>query len=205
MKVFDPYSYEAIIDSIRLKFRSQAMHRLGNLQKFHGSGIYAIYYVGKDTSIYRPSREVPIYVGKADFVGSRRGILNKEVIEESTKLYTRLQDHARSIASAENLNLNDFRCKFLRVSPQHIYTAEVSLIATYAPVWNTILSGFGQKSCVMGSTRTPWDTLHPGRPQGDGTVPNSIEADEFSAMIRAHQKKRAGLSAREIAEVLSVA
>ena len=76
---------------------------------FEGAGIYALYYVG-DFSAYariaaanRENRfDVPIYIGKADPKGGRKGALELDAAD-GTPLYSRFKDHASSIEQAMNL------------------------------------------------------------------------------------------------------
>ncbi|MBO9325413.1 MAG: Eco29kI family restriction endonuclease [Roseiflexus sp.] len=78
-----------------------------------------------------------------------------------------LREHALSIEQAEDLNLTDFRCRYLVVDDIWIPLAETLLIEMYQPVWNTIVSGFGNHVPGKGrhrQQRSAWDTLHPGRP-----------------------------------------
>lgn len=63
---------------------------------FYGSGVYAIYYVGRGEKAYKPlsATETPIYFGK-----STPGNANAETVEEQGQsLYKRLKEHAKNIA-----------------------------------------------------------------------------------------------------------
>ena len=88
---------------------------------FEGAGIYAIYYIG-DFSAYKPIADknknnrfaCPIYVGKAVPAGARKGGFGLDAAPGNV-LYQRLCEHAKSIEQAENLKLNDFRCRYLTV------------------------------------------------------------------------------------------
>jgi hypothetical protein len=142
------------------------------LEQFHGVGIYAIYYVGH----FKPYAELaarnrlnqftaPIYVGKAVPKGARKG----GGVGDSNKsraLFDRLREHAESIESVENLDINDFFCRFLVVDDIWIPLGESLLIAKFAPVWNAVLDGFGNHDPGKGrynGLRPKWDVVHPGR------------------------------------------
>ncbi len=67
--------------------------------------------------------------------------------------------------------------------------------------WNSevgICYGFGKhgdSAETRSNTRSPWDTLHPGRKwAGKGNKPNPLSAAKIAALIVAHLKKMAGLS-----------
>jgi hypothetical protein len=62
--------------------------------------------------------------------------------------------------------LGDFQCRYLVVDEIFIPLGESALIARYAPVWNTIVDGFGNHKPGGGrekGVRPRWDVLHPGR------------------------------------------
>ena len=102
--------------------------------RFIGAGVYALYYIG-DFPAYAALVEVnkddqylcPIYVGKAVPEGARKGGQGEDV-DPGTALYKRLNDHAKSIEAATNLNLADFRCRFLAVDDIWIPLAESMVI-----------------------------------------------------------------------------
>ncbi|MBO9323238.1 MAG: Eco29kI family restriction endonuclease, partial [Roseiflexus sp.] len=78
-----------------------------------------------------------------------------------------LREHALSIEQAQDLDLTDFRCRYLVVDDIWIPLAETLLIEMYQPVWNTIVPGFGNHAPGKGrhkQQRSAWDALHPGRP-----------------------------------------
>ena len=114
---------------------------------FEGAGVYTLHY-GGDFEAYRDLGDSPIYVGQARSV------------------HRRLSDHARSIGQAENLQLTDFKCRWLILESVWIGLTEENLIAEYRPIWNAI-RGFGnhdQGQTRNSQRRSQWDTLHPGRP-----------------------------------------
>lgn len=85
----------------------------------------------------------------------------------SRALYNRLSKHAESIAAVHNLALGDFYCRWLVLDPIWIGLTEQVLIATYQPIWNAVVDGFGNNDPGKGrwnQKQSQWDTLHPGRP-----------------------------------------
>lgn len=141
-------------------------------QQFIGAGVYAIYYHG-DFEPYRKLAElnsdgsnVPIYVGKAVPPGARKGGLGMDV-DHGTALFSRLSEHHDSIEAANNLDPDDFTCRFLVVDDIWIPLAESLLIQQFKPLWNRCLDGFGNHDPGSGrynQQRSPWDCVHSGRP-----------------------------------------
>jgi len=139
---------------------------------FIGAGVYALYYIGpffaygQLSAVNRDGRfDCPIYVGKAVPAGARKGGLGLEV-EHGQSLFRRLAEHAESISAVHNLELNDFRCRFLVVDDIWIPLAESMLIERFKPVWNRVLDGFGNHDPGKGrynGMMPQWDCLHPGR------------------------------------------
>jgi Eco29kI-like restriction endonuclease len=146
-------------------------HAISDIPRFVGSGIYVIYYLG-DYELYRPMAEVnaeelswPIYVGKAVPSGGRRGT-NLFQPSTGTALFGRLAEHRESIEQAENLDVADFRVRYLIVDDIWIPLGESLLISTFKPVWNAMLDGFGNHDPGSGrynGERPLWDMVHPGR------------------------------------------
>ena len=139
---------------------------------FEGAGIYAIYYVG-DFPAYahiasanaENACQTPIYIGKADPVGGRKGAFE---LDSSTgyALYSRLKDHATSISQVANIRLEDFRCRYLVVDDIWISLGERQAIRKYLPLWNTLIDGFGNHdpgNRRKDQYRSDWDVVHPGR------------------------------------------
>ena len=143
--------------------------------EFEGAGVYALYYTGRFSAYVDISRRnssgrwgAPIYVGRAVPSGSRRGHLALDQPPGSV-LSSRLSQHAQSIEQARNLESGDFYCKFLVVDDIWIPLAESLLITMFrrTSVWNILLDGFGNHDPGGGrrnQRRSPWDTVHPGRP-----------------------------------------
>lgn len=197
--VLDPSDPDVIGKLIADTLLVQPRHRLSEVSKFYGSGVYAIYYAG---SFYAydliTETDKPIYVGKADPASS--DAVNPS--SQGTTLWRRLQDHRKTISAATStLDINDFDCRFLVVKSAWQGTAETYLIDRFKPVWNNevgICYGFGKhgdSAKTRSNTRSPWDTLHPGRRwAGKGNKPNPLSAAKIAEKIIAHLKKMAGLS-----------
>lgn len=144
---------------------------LADISPFQGAGVYALYYVG-DFPAYRDLAagnkggryQAPIYVGKAIPAGARKGGgLGKP---NTRALFKRLSEHAESIRAVENLDIQDFHCRYLVVDDIWIPLGESLLIARFAPVWNSLVDGFGNHDPGKGrhqGIRPRWDVLHPGR------------------------------------------
>ena len=133
-------------------------------ESFNGVGVYTLHYIGMFPAYAGINADAPIYVGKVDPPGRRQGRSSSKTA--TTALYRRLSQHAESIRSASNLNLTDFRCRWLVLDPVWIGLTEQVLIAEYQPIWNVVVDGFGNNDPGRGrwnQRRSQWDTLHPGR------------------------------------------
>jgi len=143
---------------------------IDSVERFTGAGVYAIYYTGDFpaySAIADANRdgkfELPIYVGKAVPSGVRRGVT---LITDGTPLFSRINDHYKSIEAATNLDASDFYVRWLVVESIWIPLGESVLIQHFAPVWNAVIDGFGNHDPGNGryaGLNTKWDTLHPGR------------------------------------------
>jgi len=148
---------------------STAMHALPIPNQFKGSGVYALYYTGKNPN-YVALGNKPIYIGKAVPTGARTGAV---VTRDEPKLKTRLNEHARSIQQTSNLDITDFKCQFMIIPLEMsaiIPVVESMLINKYKPIWNTKIDGFGNHDPGRGryeQARSEWDKLHPGRAWAD--------------------------------------
>lgn len=187
-KVFNPLDKTNLAESVKDHLLRRRVVPLPP-DRFSGAGIYAIYYTG-DFRAYQklarvpPSDEkaIPIYVGKAVPAGSRKGGFGLGA-EPSDCLHRRLSEHASSIELARNLNLADFKCRFLLVDDIWIPLGEALLIEKFKPVWNMLVDGFGhhdQGQSRRGQKKSAWDTLHPGRPWAEAVVrPNDKTANQI--------------------------
>ena len=171
-KPYNPLDKRNLGISVAEAMLSQDVVPLGTLRRFSGAGVYAIYYTG-EFDVYRPIAELnkggniqtPIYVGKAVPPGARKGGLGLSD-EPSEALFCRLVQHAESIRGTNNLAIEDFFCRYLVVDDIWIPLGEALLIARFAPVWNTVIDGFGNHDPGKGRYRglcPVWDMLHPGR------------------------------------------
>ena len=163
--LWDPLTYENLMAGTVAHFEKQGLEPLETGVEIEGPGIYALYYEG-ELAEYQPIADAacPIYVGKAVPPGARKGA--GEVDVGAPALRRRLREHAKSIASVDNLKLEDFSFRALAIVPVWIVFAEQALIKQYEPVWNACLEGFGkhaQGKNRAGTLRSWWDTLHPGR------------------------------------------
>lgn len=188
--VFDPSNPNTIGRLIAQTLLEQERKPLANLSKFYGSGVYALYYSGRFAA-YGPIRgkETPIYVGKADPPTPDA----KTFVEQGLKLSARLAEHAKSIlAASKTLRLEDFECRFLVVQSGWQRSAEDYLLNQFHPIWNSkACYGFGKHGDdhkTRGNQRSPWDSLHPGRPWATkaGNKPNANSNEEILALIADH-------------------
>jgi hypothetical protein len=139
-------------------------------QTFDCLGVYCLYYFG-DHRFYEPISnekwdcEIPIYVGKGVPQGSRKGNLDLES-SSGRRVYERLRKHHRAITRVENLDISDFRCRYLILSREWVEYVERLLVSNYLPWWNRYVDGFGINDPGEGrdtQKESVWDALHPGR------------------------------------------
>lgn len=159
---FNPADLENLVRFCVQELMARPTYRLPLPSPFVGAGIYALFYDG-DFGLYQydlvrsPDATHPIYVGRARLTKS----------SGSRPLYGRLGRHATSISEAENLRIEDFRCRFLVLHPLWVSTVENLLIRHFHPLWNDAITGFGLHD-PGGKRHTGnvslWDVLHPGRP-----------------------------------------
>ncbi|MCY4341094.1 MAG: Eco29kI family restriction endonuclease [Gammaproteobacteria bacterium] len=168
---------------------------------FVGAGVYAIYYTGAFpeyaaiASSNRQSRFLqPIYVGRAVPPGRRKGGFSSDA-GPGRVLASRLKKHASSIEVAKNLKLEDFWCRFLVVDDIWIPLGESLLIDRFSPIWNKVVEGFGNNDPGKNrynQARSPWDTIHPGRPWAEAMQPNPMKSEEILDQILAKTSTSAG-------------
>jgi hypothetical protein len=149
LHVFHSSTFQSVVNEAIEFFAKTPIHMLPPPRQFLGPGVYALYYVG-DYKIYtkiallnQSECKQPIYVGKAVPPGWRTA---RTAISETSDLYLRLHEHTRSIHLAANLEVADFRCRFMvlgGIENDLIGTVEAQLIRRYRPLWNTIIDGFG--------------------------------------------------------------
>lgn len=192
-ETYNPLDKHRLAESVAQALLNSPGVRLGDVGAFEGAGIYAIYYHGK----FEPYLAVaavdengdptqPIYVGKAIPRGGRKGGWGLG-LNPGNVLASRLRQHARSIEDATNLETADFACRYLVVDDVWIPLAESLLIERFAPVWNTVLDGFGNHNPGRGrkaGQRPAWDTVHPGRSWAAGLKENSRTPGEWHTLLR---------------------
>jgi len=160
-----------IVEQAILFFNGTPVRRLPP-PSFVGIGVYALYYHGP-FSLYaklgaanRQECRVPIYVGKAVPKGRRTG---RGADAEGAELSSRLRQHAWSIECAENIQVQDFDCRFMILegaASDLIVPVESELIRRYKALWNSGIDGFGNHDPGSGrynQSPSKWDILHPGR------------------------------------------
>ena len=165
--VFDPSNPNVAGRIVGITMIAQARRPLASVERFYGSGVYAIYYNGGFVAYKAISKkEHPIYVGKADPADPS----SKTAMEQGDKLSGRLNEHRKNIAKAETtLRLEDFEYRALVVQTGWQSAAENYLIELFKPIWNNevgICYGFGKHGDApetRANLRSPWDTLHHGR------------------------------------------
>jgi hypothetical protein len=165
--VFEPSNPNIAGRIVGITMIAQPRKSLASVEKFYGSGVYAIYYNG-DFEAYRgiSKKENPIYVGKAD----PGDPASKTAIAQGPRLSNRLNDHRKTINKASStLWLEDFEYRALVVQTGYQTSAEDFLIHLFKPIWNNevgICYGIGKHGDApetRANLRSPWDTLHPGR------------------------------------------
>lgn len=189
---YSPEFEELIKDTIRF-FNGTPIQPLPPLEDFEGTGVYALYFIGKK-GLYKDFHDInrldfrqPIYIGKAVPRGWRQGRIPTS---SSHELYRRLCDHAKSIRAVSNLDLRDFLCRFMileNAASNLIGTVEAALIRSYQPLWNCVVDGFGNHDPGSGrynQERSEWDTLHPGRAWASRCVKSSKLRDDIVADIK---------------------
>jgi hypothetical protein len=192
--VFDPANPNIVGRIIGIALVAQDRKQLSKVDRFYGSGVYAIYYRG-EFSPYKAiaNKEHPIYVGKADPADAA----SKSAVEQGDRLSNRLNDHRKNISKAAGtLRIEDFEYRALVVQTGWQGAAEDYLIDLFKPIWNSEISicyGFGKHGDDPGTRsnlRSPWDTLHPGRDWAhrDPEMKDAREKDRIVQDIRQHLK-----------------
>lgn len=192
--VFDPGDPAIVGRFIALAMFAQPRISLTDVERFHGSGVYALYYQGS-FSAYSPiaGTENPIYVGKADPSHDTA----RTPLDQGTRIWNRLKDHLRNIGKTDTtLEVADFDCRFLVVQSGWQVAAEDYLINLFRPVWNSetgICYGLGKHGdapSTRSNRRSPWDTLHPGREWAwrDPGMEDARSEEQILSDIQSHFK-----------------
>lgn len=192
---YNPLDRVNLARSVEGALLDEPLSSLPPSQPFLGAGLYALYYLG-DFPAYAPIAppasepgELPIYVGRAIPRGARAGVGGLLATTTEPVLFQRLCQHAISLQRAENLLLQDFRCRYLVVDDIWVPLAEALMISHYQPVWNQVLQGFGNHDPGGGrrvGARPDWDEVHPGRPWAARQAPARRSTDESLARIAVH-------------------
>ncbi len=191
---------ELVKDAIRF-FNGTPVHSLPPSEVFMGTGVYALYYTGKNhlyqkyAELNRLAYNYPIYVGKAVPKGWRQARLADNALKQSRELHNRLKEHDRSIQIGSGLLSKEFMCRFVIFedeSSDMISTVEAALIKLNQPLWNVVVDGFGNHDPGRGryeQAKSDWDVIHPGRPWADrcNGVPRSETS--ISSKIAEHLQK----------------
>lgn len=208
MKPYNPLEKENLGKSVADSLDSQTPVPLGKIERFLGAGVYAIYYMGSFDAYAElgtwNSREdaplVPIYVGKAVPTGGRKGNVDPEVSSKGTALFSRLEEHRKSIEQTSNLDIGDFSCRYLVVDDIWIPLGESLLIQRHRPIWNSAIDGFGNHDPgagrVMGA-RPSWDTLHPGRSWANKCAPSKLNESQIREHVRKYWAGYGGFREQE--------
>lgn len=190
MREYNPLSVEELGRSAAKALMGYSVAKLPPPKSFDGAGVYTIHYRGDFPAYANMGEKEPIYVGKADPAGRRQG--RSPTTPQTAVLYQRLTHHARSIATAENLNLPDFSCRWLVLDPVWIGLTEQVLISEYRPIWNSAIDGFGNNDPGKGrwnQRRSQWDTLHPGRNWALNLQDRGETVADILAVIARHRRK----------------
>jgi Eco29kI restriction endonuclease len=189
--VFDPSNPKIVGRFIALAMVAQPRYGLSDIDKFYGSGVYAIYYNGPFPLYARLSgSETPIYVGQA-----APAINNARTpMEQGDKLCGRLVEHGKSIGKATGtLNIDDFEFRSLVVQSGWETAAEDYLIHLFRPIWNKetkILFGIGKhgdSAETRSNRRSPWDTIHQARTwAADAILSDAKSPDRIKAELDTH-------------------
>ena len=185
---FDPLAVENVGVTLAVELLEQPLKKMPPKKAFSGAGVYALYYAGNHDA-YAALRglddgrfKYPVYIGKAAGESAKQGFSPNGSNER--KLYGRIVEHSRSIDAVENLDADDFRCRYLVLNDAYITLAESVMIRLFRPPWNGM--SFGSK--VVGKNRMTgqpglWDALHPGR----GGRPSGLERAEQAAELIARR------------------
>ena len=189
---YNPLDRQSLADSVVDALLHREPESLPPPTPFTGAGVYAIYYTGD----FEPYRDIvkahaidpfshPLYVGKAVPAGARKGRATISP-RPGNALFQRLDEHSQSIKEATNLNLDDFWCRYLAVDDIWIPLGESLLIDRFSPIWNNVITGFGNHDPGSGrhnQARSSWDVLHPGRQWAERLNPGRHGVAELVARL----------------------
>ena len=188
---------ELVKDAVRF-FNGTPVRELPPSESFTGTGVYALYYTGKNGAygkygeLNRTAYAHPIYVGKAVPKGWRQARTADGSRTNSRELFSRLREHSRGISVGTDIDLKDFMCRFMIFeadASDMIGSIEAALIKLNRPLWNTSLDGFGNHTPGNGrfeQAKSDWDVIHPGRAWADKCKGISRELKTIKANITRH-------------------
>jgi hypothetical protein len=190
---YNPLDKRNLAESIVRALLEKPVSTLPPQDSFEGAGLYVIYYTG-DYPAYGPIAELnrnnrfqlPIYVGRAEPPGGRRGGFGLDT-PKGFYLKRRLEEHAESIQQTRNLEVHHFGCRYLVADTFWIPLGEALLIQNYRPIWNKVIVGFGNHDPGGGrynQQKSYWDVLHPGRTWAERCKPNSIDEGVLIERVR---------------------
>jgi hypothetical protein len=198
--VYKNYAFaELVKDAVRF-FNGTPVHTLPPPESFLGTGVYALYYTGRNplykryAELNRLAYSYPIYVGKAVPKGWRQARASDSASSQSRELIGRLREHGRNIELGAELSLDDFMCRFVIFEEEGsdmISTIEAALIKLNRPLWNTAVDGFGNHDPGKGryeQAKSDWDVIHEGRAWAKKCNGKSREKINVVAKIRHHLK-----------------
>lgn len=198
---FNPLDYQSLSETLARELMSSELTPLSEVDRFYGDGVYALFYSGgfppyeelSDINYSAPGT-LPIYIGKAGPQTLKGVALNAAAVdspEAGTRLYDRIAgDHRKSIERANNLEVAHFSCRLLVLNAVWVPLTESALIGKYTPVWNSVITGFGNHAQGKGRINgkpTSWDILHPGRSmnaEGETGVTYDSLAEQARRAIR---------------------
>ena len=167
---YNPVDKKNLAEGIVRRIGLHSAHLLPPETRFDGAGVYLLYYVGNSKPYSDIAKrnvknrfECPIYVGKADPKGTRKGSQLEPT--PGTAVYERLRTHSDRIKATQNLYVRDFYFRIVVLDHVWIKLGEAGLIDHYRPLWNALLDGFGSKipgKNRQAQQRSAWDTMHPG-------------------------------------------
>lgn len=157
--------------------------------RFFGSGVYAIYYQGDDVPCYSPlsGSETPIYLGKA--IPADPEAQTPE--DQGPAIWSRLREHRKSIERG-GLRPEAFTFRYAVIQSSMEGAVEDFLIRLFRPIWNKetkVCHGIGKhgdSAATRRNRRSPWDTMHPGRPWAEATEGDQQSRAEIVATIEQH-------------------